>query len=91
MLIEDYVDNLDDFDKLSAKEQIRYISYFYLISENVNVFKPLDIINLFTSLHLKTPKNIPQIISNNCASKIPIFIRKEGGFTFNRNEKKKIR
>ncbi|GAA5085452.1 hypothetical protein GCM10023210_06290 [Chryseobacterium ginsengisoli] len=90
MQIEDYIDSLDDFDGLSAKEKIKYVAYFYLISQNVDNFKSSDLLNVFRTLHLTTPNSIPQIISNNCSGTSPLFIKKEEGYAFNRSIRKKL-
>jgi len=89
-MIEDYIDSLDNFDGLSVKEKIKYIAYFYLISEKKDCFKSSDILKLFNNLHLKIPNNIPQIISNNCNGANPLFIKKLEGYVFNRSLKKQL-
>jgi hypothetical protein len=90
MQIEDYIDSLDNFDGLSSKEKIKYVAYFYLISENIDSFKSSDILNVFRTLHLKTPNSVAQIISNNCSGTNSLFIKTEKGYVFNRSVRKKL-
>jgi len=90
-MIEDYIDGLDNFDALNGTDKIKYIAYFYLVCENATSFKSSDILNIFRNLHLKIPSNIPQIISNNCKGKNPLFIKKDReGYVFSRNKKKEL-
>lgn len=91
MGIEDYIDGVDNFDGLSSKDKVKYVAYFYLISENVTTFRSSQIENVFTTLHLNKPKYIPQIISNNCSGKNPLFISKGAtGYVFSRSVRKQL-
>ncbi len=88
--IENFIDSLENFDHLSAKEKVKYVAYFYLTSEDIDSFKSSNILNVFRTLHLATPNNIPQIISNNCNGTSPLFIKKAEGYAFNRSIKKQL-
>ena len=91
MPLEDYIDNFDSFEELNSTEKIKLLIYFYLLTEKKETFKTSEIISIFNKLHLKTPKNIPQIISNNCKGSKPLFIKKEnGGYSFHRESKKRL-
>lgn len=91
MVLSDYIDSVDDFQQLNSTHKIKFMSYFFMKLNNVDLFKASDIQNCFDNENLIVPKNIVQLLSNNCKGKQPLFInKKKGFFALNRDIKKEL-
>lgn len=90
--LENFVEKITDFDKMSYAEQIQYFAYFLqYICEN-DSFTAKDIKQCFNELAMKPYSNIPALLSSKSKGRDCeyIFSKSEQGFTISRNLKKSL-
>lgn len=75
MTIANYIDKVEDFTALTAKEQIKLIAYFYTEVNSVDTFTTSDILKCFKDERLKIPtKNMSQSFKYLQEGKSPVII-----------------
>ncbi|MDP1729353.1 MAG: hypothetical protein Q8L27_04075 [archaeon] len=91
MSLANFLDKVLNFDQLSQTEQVKLVSYFFIIANRIDSFKASDIEICFKNENLKVPSNISREIHQLCNSKPPILVPKGNGeYTFYRLAKKKL-
>jgi len=90
MKIDLLIDKVDGYDYLTQKEKVKTISYFYCISNQVDLFTASSIKECFEKNSLEVPANINRELSSLVSSKPPILIKKSNGYSFQRNSKKHL-
>ena len=90
--LENFVERIDTFDKLSYASQIQYFAYFLQIECNKDYFNAKDITDCFTQLSLKPYSNIPALLSKKSKGKDYeyLFHSTKGNYIISRNLKKSI-
>jgi len=84
--IEGLVDEKEKFYDLVLIEQVKYISYFYVKVSGETEFISGTISDLFKSLSLYSPKNIPDLLNKLSSKNKGILIKNKGKFNFSRKE-----
>jgi len=90
MKISDLLDKVENFEKLTQKEQVKLMSYFFCLENSTDVFLPTQVKNCFDKENLKTPANTTNEFIKLAQQKPPIFIKKSGGYAFERNIKTQL-
>jgi hypothetical protein len=88
MKIADFLDKSDGFNKLTQKERVRLMSYFYIVIENTDEFTVKQITQCFTDNNLNLPANISREFTSLSESKPKVFIKRNKNFVFERSAKK---
>lgn len=88
LIIDEFLDKKEDFDKLSFTEQIKYLAYFYIKVTKDPIFTTRNINDLFDLAQINRPSNIPDLF--NQLVKRKIFIKKKNGHVFHRTEFKSL-
>lgn len=88
MKIENYIDLIEDFELISQKEQIKYLSFFYLLIEEKEIFTTRELKKCFIDNNLVVPSNISHELGRLSKEKPTIIVKKSNGYSFHRNSKK---
>lgn len=88
MTIHSLIEKTNNFDKLSQKEQIKRIAYFYCLVNGVEEFTPKNIKDEFQNQKLKIPSGISSLIPQLSRDKPVSFLKIKKGYTLHRNIKK---
>lgn len=87
MTVHSLIENTDGFLKLSQKEQIKRIAYFYCMINGKEEFSPKNIRDEFQAQKLIVPSGLSSLISLLAKNKPIIFIKSKSGYSFHRNAK----
>ena len=90
MTITELLDKTEDFERLSQKEQVKLISFFFSIETQTDTFLPKQIADCFVRENLKLPANIGREFSRLTEDKPATFVRKGTAYGFERNQKKEL-
>ncbi|RYC52692.1 hypothetical protein [Flagellimonas olearia] len=90
MTLEEFVDSIDGFDKLTQREQVRLMSFFYVIVSKVSTFRTADIKKCFEDNDLSIPANISHDLLQLTKTKPPALVKKGKLFAFHRTERKNL-
>jgi len=90
MLINDFINQVDNYDSLTQLEQVKLMAFFYCISKNKGDFTSSEIKNCFNEENLKVPTNVPQCFTKLTEGKFPILIKKGNTYSFHRTVKKEL-
>ncbi|MDM1295302.1 hypothetical protein HX021_13520 [Sphingobacterium sp. N143] len=85
-----FIDRIDGFEKLSQLEQVKLIAYFYCITEVKEVFSTAEIRSSFVNNDINPPTNISDCIGRMLRGKPPVFVKKNGQYSFHRISKKEL-
>jgi hypothetical protein len=88
--IAEYLDQVKDFERLTQKEQVKLMCYFYSVTAQVEGFAPSEIKTCFSSNALRLPANINNELSKLAAEKPTVLIRNGSGYSFQRSAKKEL-
>ena len=88
--VTDLLDSISGFQDLSRKEQIKIISFFYTVENQVNDFSAAQISKTFLEHSLHAPANISRDLNELTMSKTKILIKKTKGYSFERSAKKSL-
>ena len=92
MKISNFIDKTEDFEHLSQMEQVKLMSYFYVVVNETESFKGRDIRACFNNENLTIPANISRELSKLSSNKTKprILVPKNEGYSFHRNAKKDL-
>ena len=90
MNVTDFIDQVEDFDSLTNKEQVKLLSYFYCCANGKEHFSTTEIKNEFSSLKLNQPSNVSNELLLLSKLKPPVVLRDKEGWIFQRNARKKL-
>jgi hypothetical protein len=90
MTVTELLDKIDDFDKLTDKEQVKLLSYFHITAHGKEYFTTTDIKEEFDAQKLRQPSNVSSELSNLGRMKPPIVLKDKKGWTFHRTAKKDL-
>lgn len=90
VLIHEYIDKIENFDKLPFTEQVKYLAYCYVKNTKDELFTPRNIKDFFELANLQEPANVNDIFIKLCDRKNPIFLKRSSNFTFQRSAFNKI-
>jgi len=79
-----YISKIDQFGNISKGEQVDYICYYISKRQNKTIFNASDIKEILELLKVPLYSNIPQYLSRNSKGKNIRFIKKENGYTLER-------
>lgn len=82
------IDSVENFDKLSQIEQVKYVSYFYTIVIGKEEFSSTFIGDIFIDESLSRPSNITDCLNKLVTRKPPILLKKGNLYSFQRTQKK---
>lgn len=88
MTIHTLIEKTDNFDKLSQKEQIKRIAYFYCLVNNLDEFSTKIIKDEFINQKLNVPSGISSLIPQLAKDKPISFLKTKNGYSFHRTAKK---
>lgn len=85
--LKDFIQSVENFDKLKASEQVDFIGHFYIYVKKQNYFTPAQIEKAFATLRILPYSNIPQYLTDNSnkaktKKKKIKFIKTNEGFHF---------
>ncbi|WP_343716380.1 hypothetical protein [Inquilinus sp.] len=83
MDLVDFVQQIDGFDSLQAREKIRIFSWFLHVHEAKVTFKNEDIRNCFKLMHLVSP-DMSVYLPRMASSRPPDLLRERGGYKLER-------
>lgn len=89
MKVEDLLDQVENFDLLTKKDQVKLIAYFYCIENNVTSFNQNNVRNEFLKHSLAIPNISREITTLKTEKPVTLLDRKEG-FSFHRSIKKQL-
>jgi len=90
MTVIELLDKIDDFDNLTAKEQVRLLSFFHCVSHQKEYFTTSDIKDEFDAQKLRQPANVSNELIKLSSTKPPIILKDKKGWTFHRTAKKEL-
>ncbi len=90
MTIHNLIDRTENFDRLSQKEQIKRIAYFYCIVQNTLDFNTKNIKDVFIEQKLSVPTGITSLVPKLAYDKPISFLKTKNGYTLHRNLKKEF-
>jgi hypothetical protein len=85
VIINEYIDQIENFCNLPFTDQTKYLAYCYVKSTKDDLFTPKNIKTFFELGKLKEPKNIPDIFNKLSEKKNPIFLKRGANYTFQRD------
>ena len=88
--IADLLDKVEKFESLTQKEQVKLMSFFFCVESSTDTFLPAQIKDCFEKENLRLPANTTNEFIKLAKEKPPIFVRKGGGYSFERNAKKTL-
>lgn len=85
--LKDFVQTVENFDKLKSSEQIDFFGHFFIYVKKQDFFTPSQIEKAFTTLRLLPYSNVPQYLNDNSnkaktKKKKVKFIKTKDGFHF---------
>lgn len=91
MIIDEFCNKIEDFNKLSSSKQIEYFVYYLLIMKKRDGVKAKNINDCFDEMHLPPYSNIGSYLNKfSKKGKSQIFIKRNNGFYLERNKKLEI-
>ncbi|MBB6329830.1 hypothetical protein HNP24_000780 [Chryseobacterium sediminis] len=90
MNIYGLIEKTESFSGLSHKEQIKRMSYFYCLINNVESFTAKEIREEFLNQKLIVPSGISSLIPQLARQKPISFIKSKTGYSLHRNFKKEL-
>lgn len=90
VIINEYIDRIDNFCDLPFTEQTKYLAYCYVKNTKDELFTPKNIKTFFELANLTEPKNINDIFKKLSHKKNPIFLKRGKNYTFHRNSLKEL-
>src|SRR6266487_1333164 len=88
--ISELLDKVDTFESLTQKEQVKLMSFFFCVENQIDSFLPSQIRTCFENENLRIPANVNNEIKKLVEEKPPSLVKKGGGYTFERNVKKQL-
>jgi len=89
-MVDALIQKIGDFDLLTQKEKVKYISYFHCVSNMTEAFGPSDVDDYFDQLFLEKPSNIPRELLALASGKPPVLLKKGNKYSFQRSAKKQL-
>lgn len=85
--LKDFIQKVENFDKLKASEQVDFFGYFYIYVKKQELFTPAQIEKAFATLRILPYSNVHQYLTDNSnkvkAKKRKVkFIKTKDGFHF---------
>ncbi|MFH1840162.1 MAG: hypothetical protein ABH849_03360 [Nanoarchaeota archaeon] len=90
LLIEEFLDKIEDFESLPFIEQIKYMAYIYVKTTKDSIFTPKNIIEFFEIAHLHQPTNMSDLFRKLSDKKKKVFVSFKGGYMLSRKTFKEI-
>jgi hypothetical protein len=93
MLLESFVSQIKDFDKLPASSKIDFFVYYHTIINGQEGVKSKDVDGCFDELKINRYSNTPQYLSSNSKkvkNKTPKFVLQKGLYHLERTKKSEI-
>lgn len=90
VIIDEYINQIENFCKLPFTDQVKYLAYCYVKNTKVELFTPKNIKTFFELGNLKVPKNIPDIFNKLSDKKNPVFLKRGLNYTFHRDVFKEL-
>lgn len=88
--ISELLDKVDNFEKLTQKEQVKLLSFFFCVENGTDSFLPSQIKDCFERENLRLPANTTNEFIKLSKEKPSVFIKKGGGYSFERNARKNL-
>jgi hypothetical protein len=88
--ISELLDKVDNFESLTQKEQVKLMSFFFCVENQTDSFLPSQVKDCFDKESLRLPANISNEVKKLLDEKPPTLVKKGGGYSFERNAKKKL-
>lgn len=85
MDIHSLIEHTENFDKLSQKEQIKKLAYFYCKVNNTEEFNPKDLKDEFLKQKLSVPSGLSSLIPQLAKNKPVSFLKSKSGYSLHRN------
>ena len=85
-----FIDKVEHFEDLSQIEQVKFISYFYVIINEVEEFSSTAIGNTFSNEDLVKPANVTDCLNKLVNRKPAILLKKGNLYRFQRTVKKTL-
>lgn len=86
----DLLNKIENFPKLTQKEQVKYMCYFFSLEHSTDNFTPSEIKNAFERENLKIPSNVNSDFIKLSEEKPAILVRKKKEYSFERTAKKEL-
>ncbi|QQX76397.1 MULTISPECIES: hypothetical protein [Aequorivita] len=88
MNVSDLIDRVDDFEKLTQKEQVKLIAFFHCVEYSKEFFTTTDIKAEFEKHSLSLPANVSNEVLKLKKEKPAVLISGKSGLSFQRKAKK---
>lgn len=85
-----YIDRVADFDRLTQKEQVKLLAYFYIQSSGKEDFTSGEIKKSFEDQDLTNPANVTHELNKLNLQKPQILLKKGNVYSFQRSAKKEL-
>lgn len=90
MTVHLLIERTKEFEKLSQKEQIKRMAYFFCLTNNIEEFSTKNIREEFQVQKLSVPSGLASLIPQLAKSKPPVFIKNKNGYLLHRTAKKQL-
>jgi hypothetical protein len=87
-VISEFIDKKPGFSDLDLIDQVKYMSYFFVKTTKDPIFNAKNIEECFDLADIIKPKNVSDMLAKIC--KKGLFVPKEKGFSFQRDEFNKL-
>jgi len=88
--VSNLLDKVSDFDSLTQREQVKLLSYFYCISNNIEEFTSSQIKKCFEVQNLSMPANITHELNKLASQKPQVLNKKDNTYSFHRTARKEL-